>query len=79
MRIFCARQDPEIWRNFNSTWKKKVFASKKISHKLNFEVDVNTVNTNGLSALHLASKEGHQMIVSELLSLKVDVNKELLY
>ncbi|CAG5103182.1 Oidioi.mRNA.OKI2018_I69.chr1.g655.t2.cds [Oikopleura dioica] len=39
------------------------------------KVDINTVNTNGLSALHLASKEGHQTIVIELLSLKVDVNK----
>ena len=30
-------------------------------------VDINTSNTNGLNALHLASKEGHVDVVRELI------------
>lgn len=30
-------------------------------------VDINTCNSNGLNALHLASKEGHNEVVRELL------------
>lgn len=30
-------------------------------------VDINTSNSNGLNALHLASKEGHNEVVRELI------------
>jgi ankyrin len=30
-------------------------------------IDINTCNSNGLNALHLASKEGHNEVVRELL------------
>lgn len=37
-------------------------------------IDINTSNANGLNALHLASKEGHVSIVSELLQRGANVN-----
>lgn len=30
-------------------------------------IDINTSNSNGLNALHLASKEGHNEVVRELI------------
>ncbi|KAL7054532.1 hypothetical protein AAHC03_025990 [Spirometra sp. Aus1] len=39
----------------------------KITEYLNSNVDLNAVNSNGLNALHLASKEGHLAVVRLLL------------
>ncbi len=37
-------------------------------------IDINTSNANGLNALHLASKEGHVAVVTELLKRGANVN-----
>ena len=39
----------------------------KVLDYLRQGIDINTCNQNGLNALHLAAKEGHAHIVSELL------------
>ncbi|XP_055844321.1 ankyrin-3 isoform X1 [Episyrphus balteatus] len=40
---------------------------EKVLEHLKNNIDINTCNTNGLNALHLASKDGHVHVVSELL------------
>uniref|UniRef100_UPI00358F2253 ankyrin-3-like n=1 Tax=Myxine glutinosa TaxID=7769 RepID=UPI00358F2253 len=46
---------------------------EKVLELLNLGGDVNTRNEAGLTALHLAAKEGHAVIVSELLQRDADV------
>jgi ankyrin repeat protein len=37
-------------------------------------ININTSNSNGLNALHLASKEGHNEVVRELIKRGADVD-----
>lgn len=46
----------------------------KVVEYLKGSIDINTCNANGLNALHLASKEGHVAVVSELLRRGANVN-----
>lgn len=47
---------------------------EKVLEYLKGSIDINTCNANGLNALHLASKEGHVAVVSELLRRGANVN-----
>lgn len=46
----------------------------KVLEYLKGSFDINTCNANGLNALHLASKEGHVGVVTELLRRGAKVN-----
>lgn len=46
----------------------------KVLEYLKGSFDINTCNANGLNALHLASKEGHVPVVTELLRRGANVN-----
>lgn len=46
----------------------------KVLEYLKGSIDINTCNANGLNALHLAAKEGHVPVVSELLRRGANVN-----
>lgn len=46
----------------------------KVLEYLKGSIDINTCNSNGLNALHLASKEGHVDVVTELLRRGANVN-----
>ncbi|CAG2183783.1 unnamed protein product, partial [Oppiella nova] len=46
----------------------------KVLEYLKGSIDINTSNANGLNALHLASKEGHVSVVTELLKRGANVN-----
>ncbi|CAF0725360.1 unnamed protein product [Brachionus calyciflorus] len=46
----------------------------KVLEYLKENIDINVSNSNGLNALHLASKEGHVHVVEELLKQNADVN-----
>lgn len=46
----------------------------KVLEYLRGSIDINACNNNGLNALHLASKEGHVNVVTELLRRGADVN-----
>jgi len=46
----------------------------KVLEYLKGSIDINTSNANGLNALHLASKEGHVAVVTELLKRGANVN-----
>ncbi|CAK8691079.1 unnamed protein product [Clavelina lepadiformis] len=39
-------------------------------------VDISTANSSGLTALHLAAKEGHNDVIIELLSRSADINQQ---
>lgn len=47
---------------------------EKVLDFLKNNIDVNYCNTNGLTALHLASKEGHIKLITELLNHGADAN-----
>lgn len=47
---------------------------EKLLEYLKGSIDINICNANGLNALHLASKEGHVPIVTELLRRGANVN-----
>jgi ankyrin len=47
---------------------------EKVLEYLKGSIDINTSNANGLNALHLASKEGHVAVVTELLKRGANVN-----